>query len=51
LASGARLDELQDPYRLSRCRTILNDTDGCPKGINPAPASGKIREMMVRRAA
>jgi succinate dehydrogenase / fumarate reductase iron-sulfur subunit len=48
--SGERLDDLQDPYRLFRCRTILNCTDVCPKGLNPALAIGKIREMMVRRA-
>ncbi len=48
-ASGERLDDLQDPYRLFRCRTILNCTDVCPKGLNPARAIGKIKEMMVRR--
>ena len=50
-APGARLDNLHDPYRLFRCRTILNCTDVCPKGLNPALAIGKIKEMMVRRAA
>ena len=49
-ASGERLDDLEDPYRLFRCRTILNCTDVCPKGLNPALAIGKIREMMVRRS-
>ena len=49
-ASGERLDNLQDPYRLFRCRTILNCTDVCPKGLNPALAIGKIKEMMMRRA-
>ena len=49
-ASGERLDNLQDPYRLFRCRTILNCTDVCPKGLNPALAIGKIKEMMLRRA-
>ncbi len=48
-ASAERLDDLQDPYRLFRCRTILNCTDVCPKGLNPARAIGKIKEMMVRR--
>ncbi len=48
-ASGERLDNLQDPYRLFRCRTILNCTDVCPKGLNPALAISKIKEMMVRR--
>ena len=49
-ASGERLDNLQDPYRLFRCRTLLNCTDVCPKGLNPALAIGKIKEMMMRRA-
>ena len=49
-ASGERLDNLQDPYRLFRCRTILNCADVCPKGLNPALAIGRIKEMMVRRA-
>ena len=47
--SAERLDNLQDPYRLFRCRSILNCTDVCPKGLNPALAIGKIKEMMVRR--
>ena len=49
-ASGERLDDLQDPYRLFRCRTILNCTDVCPKGLNPALAIGRIKEMMARRS-
>lgn len=48
-ASAERLDNLQDPYRLFRCRSILNCTDVCPKGLNPALAIGKIKEMMLRR--
>ena len=50
-ATGERLDDLEDPYRLFRCRTILNCTDVCPKGLNPARAIGKIKEMMIRRAS
>jgi len=50
-ATGERLDDLEDPYRLFRCRTILNCTDVCPKGLNPAHAIGKIKEMMIRRAS
>jgi succinate dehydrogenase / fumarate reductase iron-sulfur subunit len=50
-ATGRRLDDLEDPYRLFRCRTILNCTDACPKGLNPALAIGKIKEMMLRRAS
>lgn len=49
LATGARLDNLEDPYRLFRCRTILNCADVCPKGLSPAAAISKIREMLVLR--
>jgi succinate dehydrogenase / fumarate reductase iron-sulfur subunit len=49
-ATGERLDDLQDPYRLFRCHTIMNCVDVCPKGLNPTRAIGKIKELMVRRA-
>ncbi len=49
-ATGARLDNLEDPYRLFRCHTIMNCVDVCPKGLNPTRAIGKIKELMVRRA-
>ncbi len=49
-ATSERLDNLNDPYRLFRCHTIMNCTDVCPKGLNPALAIGKIKEMLVRRA-
>ncbi|MCX2861971.1 succinate dehydrogenase iron-sulfur subunit [Paucibacter sp. PLA-PC-4] len=49
-ATADRLDNLQDPYRLFRCRDILNCVDVCPKNLLPAAAIGKIKEMMVRRA-
>ncbi|HUH88159.1 MAG TPA: succinate dehydrogenase iron-sulfur subunit [Pusillimonas sp.] len=49
-ATAERLDNLEDPYRLFRCHTIMNCTDVCPKGLNPAKAIGKIKEMLVRRS-
>lgn len=48
-ATSARLDNLEDAYRLFRCRTIMNCTDVCPKGLSPAAAIGSIRDMLVRR--
>ena len=48
-ATAERLDDLHDPFRLFRCRSILNCVDVCPKGLLPAGAIGKIKEMMVRR--
>jgi len=49
-ATSERLDNLEDPYRLFRCHTIMNCVDVCPKGLNPTRAIGKIKELMVRRA-
>jgi succinate dehydrogenase / fumarate reductase iron-sulfur subunit len=49
-ATAERLDDLEDPYRLFRCHTIMNCVDVCPKGLNPTQAIGKIKEIMVRRA-
>jgi succinate dehydrogenase / fumarate reductase iron-sulfur subunit len=49
-AMNERLDNLEDPYRLFRCHTIMNCVDVCPKGLNPTLAIGKIRELLVRRA-
>ena len=49
-ATAERLENLEDPYRLFRCKTIMNCVDVCPKGLNPTKAIGKIKEMMVRRA-
>jgi succinate dehydrogenase / fumarate reductase iron-sulfur subunit len=48
-ATGERLDNLEDPYRLFRCHSIMNCVDACPKGLNPTRAIGKIKEMMVKR--
>ncbi|MFW7340014.1 succinate dehydrogenase iron-sulfur subunit [Pollutimonas sp. H1-120] len=48
-ATGERLDNLEDPYRLFRCHTIMNCADVCPKGLNPSHAIGKIKELLVRR--
>ena len=49
-ATSERLDNLEDPYRLFRCHSIMNCVDVCPKGLNPTLAIGKIKELMVRRA-
>jgi succinate dehydrogenase / fumarate reductase iron-sulfur subunit len=49
-ALGERLDNLNDAYRLFRCRTIMNCTDVCPKGLSPATAISKIRSLLVERS-
>ncbi|VAV91312.1 Succinate dehydrogenase iron-sulfur protein [hydrothermal vent metagenome] len=48
-ATGERLDDLEDPFRLYRCHTIMNCTNTCPKGLNPAKAIAEIKKMMVER--
>ncbi len=47
--TGERLDELEDPFRLYRCHTIMNCANTCPKGLNPAKAIAEIKKMMVER--
>ena len=47
--TGERLDNLEDPFRLYRCHTIMNCTKTCPKGLNPAKAIAEIKKMMVVR--
>ncbi|MCZ6500443.1 MAG: succinate dehydrogenase iron-sulfur subunit [Gammaproteobacteria bacterium] len=48
-AAGERLDQLEDPFRLYRCHTIMNCTNTCPKGLNPARAIAEIKKMMLER--
>ncbi|MEM9724523.1 MAG: succinate dehydrogenase iron-sulfur subunit [Pseudomonadota bacterium] len=48
-ATGERLDNLEDPFRLYRCHTIMNCAKTCPKGLNPARAIAEIKKMMVER--
>jgi succinate dehydrogenase / fumarate reductase iron-sulfur subunit len=47
--AGERLDNLEDPFRLYRCHTIMNCANVCPKGLNPAKAIAEIKKMMVER--
>ncbi len=49
-ATEERLDNLDEPYRLFRCHTIMNCVDVCPKGLNPTKAIGKIKELMLKRS-
>jgi len=49
-ATNERLDNLEDPYRLFRCHSIMNCVDVCPKGLNPTRAIGHIKDLLVKRA-
>ena len=48
-ATGERLDQLEDPFRLYRCHTIMNCTQACPKGLNPARAIAETKNMLAER--
>ncbi|MDX1975678.1 MAG: succinate dehydrogenase iron-sulfur subunit [Rickettsiales bacterium] len=48
--AGERLDDLEDPFKLYRCHTIMNCAKTCPKGLNPAKAIAEIKKLIVKRA-
>jgi len=48
-ATGERLDDLEDPFRIYRCHTILNCATVCPKGLNPGKAIAELKKKMVER--
>ena len=48
-STDERLDNLEDPFRLYRCHTILNCTRTCPKGLNPGKAIANIKKMLIER--
>jgi succinate dehydrogenase / fumarate reductase iron-sulfur subunit len=49
-ATDERLANLEGPFKLFRCHTIMNCVEVCPKGLNPARAIGRIKELMVKRS-
>lgn len=49
--TGERLDDLEDPFKLYRCHTIMNCTKTCPKGLNPAQAIANIKSLIVERSS
>ncbi len=48
-ATGERLDELVDPFRLYRCHTIMNCSKTCPKSLNPGKAIAEIKKLIIAR--
>ncbi|MGQ3891558.1 succinate dehydrogenase iron-sulfur subunit [Legionella sp. CNM-4043-24] len=46
-ATTHRLNKLQDPFSVFRCRSIMNCANVCPKGLNPTQAIGHIRQQML----
>ena len=47
-ATAERLAELEGPYRLFRCHSIMNCTNVCPKGLNPSKAISDIKKKMLK---
>ena len=43
----ARLKKVADELKLYSCHTILNCTNACPKGLNPAKAIAELKKMIV----
>jgi succinate dehydrogenase / fumarate reductase iron-sulfur subunit len=50
-ATGDRLRDLDDPFKVYRCHTIMNCTNTCPKGLSPAKAIAGVKKLMVERTA
>ena len=48
-ATDERLDDLEDPFKLFRCHTIMNCVDVCPKGLDPTKAIGNIKKLMLKK--
>ena len=49
-ALSERLEELEGPFKLFRCHTIMNCIQVCPKGLNPTRAIGNIKKKMVKNS-
>eukprot|EP00877_Chromochloris_zofingiensis_P009897 jgi/Chrzof1/5160/Cz15g13230.t1_SDH2[v5.2] len=46
--TAERLAQLDDAYKLYRCKTIMNCAQVCPKGLNPGKAIAKIKQSIHR---
>lgn len=49
--TNERLDDLDDPFSVFRCRGIMNCVSVCPKGLNPTRAIGHIRNLLLKKEA
>jgi len=49
-ALDERLENLEGPFKLFRCHTIMNCVQVCPKGLNPTKAIGNIKKKMVKKS-
>lgn len=44
----ARLEKLEDPFSLFRCRSIMNCASACPKNLNPTKAIETLRKDLIK---
>lgn len=44
--TAERLAEVDDAFKLYRCKTIMNCAQTCPKGLNPGKAIAKIKKSV-----
>lgn len=49
-ATEERLEELEGPYKMFRCHSIMNCVDACPKHLNPTKAIGHIKNLMLKKS-
>ena len=45
-ATVERMEYLDDAMKLYRCKTIMNCSNTCPKGLNPGQAIGKLKKKI-----
>ena len=45
-ATKERMEHVDDAMKLYRCKSIMNCTDACPKGLNPAKAIGEMKKKI-----
>lgn len=48
-ATDTRLENVEGPFSLYRCHTILNCTKACPKGLNPAKAINGLKRKLAHK--
>jgi len=48
-ATGERLDQLEDGFKLYRCHQIMNCMEACPKDLNPTKAIDHIKRTLLAR--
>ena len=41
-----RIEQMNDAMKLFRCKTVMNCSDTCPKGLNPGQSIGKLKKKV-----